>query len=72
MKLIWVGIGLLVATISVGVGCGPKEKYCYNEQELCSQVAGQMAADAAWEATPDADATTANCFNTAGDPVPCG
>jgi len=72
MKLIWVGIALLVATISVGVGCGPKEKYCYEEMETCSQRAGMIAADAAWEATPDADAPAGTCFNSTGDPIPCG
>jgi len=72
MKLIWVGIALLVATVSVGVGCGPKEKYCYEEGKRCSEVAGAIALDAAWEAPPP-DAMVCMNFTVDGGSVvvPC-
>jgi len=45
MKLVLAGFALLVVTISVGVGCGPKEKYCYEEMDTCENVKRGIEAD---------------------------
>lgn len=69
MKMVWVGIGLLIVTVSVGVACGPKEKYCYDEKLPCSAVKAAMIEDLLWEAPPaDAEAGQ-TCF--AVDGAPC-
>lgn len=71
MKLVWVGIGLLVGLITVGVACGPKGKYCYQDMEPCDIKAGEVRMDALWEAAPpDADAEI-TCIGTNGQTIPC-
>ena len=73
MKLVWVGIALLVGIVGITVGCGPKEKFCYQEGKTCSDVAGDMAQEAL--EVPDADASDdAPCTmpsSETGLPVPC-
>jgi hypothetical protein len=73
MKLVWVGIFLLLATVGIGVGCGPKEKYCFQEMDTCRNVENAILADAMWEATPDADASSSGgpCFDNNGVQIPC-
>lgn len=70
MKLVLASIALIVATIAVGVGCGPKEKYCYEDMDTCAHVKGKIDQDAMFEATPDADASGI-CYNASGMEVPC-
>lgn len=70
MKLVLVGITLLVATIAVGVGCGPKEKYCYAEMDTCEHVKERDAAPVDdMDAQPEASA--GHCFNASGAEIPC-
>jgi len=45
MKLVLLGIVLVSALLSVGVACGPKEKYCYLEGDSCDNA--QRAKDEA-------------------------
>ena len=72
MKIVWVGIVLLVSTVAVGVGCGPKEKYCYDEKLPCSQVKAAIDMDAAYEAPPpDADAGQVCTSQVTGEDIPC-
>ena len=61
MKLVWVAIGLLVAGISVGVACGPKETYCYKEGKPCSDVKREKELDAAWVADAEDAAAVYHC-----------
>lgn len=68
MKLALAAIGLLVAGISVGVACGPKEKFCYAEGEPCSLVKREMEKKDAEFMTETADATVYHCFTEAGAP----
>jgi|GEM_PF-3190259 hypothetical protein len=71
MKLVLAGITLLVATIAVGVGCGPKETYCYEQMDTCEHVKKAIEQDAEWEAPPDADALSQTCFNSTGQEIQC-
>jgi hypothetical protein len=72
MKFVWVGIGLLLSTVSLGVGCGPKEKYCYLEKEPCSQRAGEIKLDGMYEAPEEAVEDGPGCISqTTGLPIPC-
>lgn len=72
MKLVFAGIALLVAMIGVGVGCGPKETYCYEDKDTCEHVKRMKEADAMWMPEPDADASSAHCFDNNGVEIPCG
>lgn len=65
MKTMWIAFGLLTAVISVGVACGPKEKFCYEEGETCVQRGKEIEMDAAWEA-PEVVETLKTCFTDAG------
>ena len=72
MKLVLVGINLLVATIAVGVGCGPKEKYCYAEMETCAAAAAGVKQDADTPLGTDAEeASAGHCFDSTGSEIPC-
>lgn len=72
MKLVLVGITLLVATIAVGVGCGPKEKYCYEEMDTCRAAAAAVKQDAETPLDDGAvEASAGHCFNAAGVEIPC-
>jgi len=72
MKLLFAGITLFVATIALGMGCGPKEKYCYEDMDTCAHVKAKIEADAMWEAEPDADALAGHCYDNNGVEIPCG
>jgi len=73
MKLVLAGITLLVATIAIGVGCGPKETYCYADMETCRAAAAAVKQDAEFEAQPDAEASAGPCFNpVTGEEIMCG
>ena len=75
MKLVWVAIGLLVAGISVGVACGPKETYCYKEGKPCSVVEREKELDAAWTSDAEDSGSVYKCFTDANvpydSPTPC-
>jgi len=71
MKLVLAGFILLVATIAVGVGCGPKETYCYEDKETCAAKAAEVKADAMYMPEADAEQSTGHCFDNAGNDVPC-
>lgn len=71
MKLVLAGITLLVATIAIGVGCGPTEKYCYQDMDTCEHVEKAKEADAMWKPEPDAEASTGTCFDSEGGVIAC-
>jgi len=71
MKLVLAGISLLVATVAVGVGCGPKEKYCYQDMETCAEKERAVEADAMWKPDADAEAASGVCYNASGMEIPC-
>jgi len=72
MKLVLAGFALLVVTISVGVGCGPKEKYCYEEMDTCENVKRGIEADAMFMPEVDGEASSGVCFDNSGKEIPCG
>lgn len=68
MKLILSAVGLFVATLSLGLACGPRETFCYAENELCRDVV---------KSPPQSDASDGPdgkryCFDNLGNPVECG
>lgn len=71
MKLVLAGITLLVATIAVGVACGPKETYCYENMDTCAHVKAAIEQDAKWKPEPDAEASAGHCFDSNGVEIPC-
>jgi len=71
MKLVFAGIALLIATVAVGVGCGPKETYCYEDKDTCEHVKRMKEADAMWEAPPVPDALAGHCYDNNGVEIPC-
>ena len=72
MKLVLAASGLFVALMTVGIACGPTEKFCYKEGRTCREEEGirktmMMQSDAA-----DAMDFMKHCYDNQGNEVPCG
>jgi hypothetical protein len=71
MKLVLAAVGLFVSLATVGIACGPKEKFCYAEGETCEQVKrDKEQADRQSEASDAADAEKI-CVDNNGNIIPC-
>ena len=72
MKLVLVALGLLVSLATVGIACGPKEKYCYEEGLTCEMVKAQRAQDERQtDASDAADACPIKFDPVTGARIPC-
>jgi hypothetical protein len=71
MKRVLVSLGLFLSLATVGMGCGPKEKYCYLEGTTCREEAAKR--DAASNQSDASDAAEAGkvCYDNNGHEIPC-
>lgn len=68
MKLVLSALGLLVSLATVGIACGPKEKFCYKEGLPCSVIEGM---DHPQDDSSDAGEVGNPCFDNLGNEIPC-
>jgi hypothetical protein len=72
MKLVLSALALLVSLASIGIACGPKEKFCYDEGMTCEMVkAAKEQADRQSEASDAGEEVCPMRFDEHGKLIPC-
>lgn len=67
MKIALVAAGMLVTLATLGLACGPKETFCYEEGLPCREI---VQPPPRTDAGSDAD-RQGSCFDNLGVEIPC-
>jgi hypothetical protein len=72
MKLVLIATGLFVALLGVGIACGPKEKFCYQEGKPCEVVKAENEHQEAQVDIDDSGEVGMTCIDqVTGKIIPC-